>query len=188
MAARTAAARPYARALWELARERRQTESVARELETLVETLARDRELAEFVGRPWIPAPARQAVALEVVARLGLSDLMRDFVALVARQGRARHLAAIAAAYRELADEAEGRVRARVRTAVPLTEAERDALRQRLALALAGARNGGPVEVVLEEVVDERLLAGFVAEVGSFVVDGSLDGQLARLKERLARG
>ncbi len=40
----------------------------------------------------------------------------------------------------------------------------------------------------LEEVVDRSLLGGFVARVGTFVLDGSLDGQLRRLHERLARG
>jgi F0F1-type ATP synthase delta subunit len=36
--------------------------------------------------------------------------------------------------------------------------------------------------------VDRTLLGGFVARVGSFVLDGSLDGQLQRMHERLARG
>jgi F0F1-type ATP synthase delta subunit len=41
--------------------------------------------------------------------------------------------------------------------------------------------------VVLEEVADRELLGGFVAEVGSLLVDGSLDGQLARMHRRLAQ-
>jgi len=36
--------------------------------------------------------------------------------------------------------------------------------------------------------VDGALLGGFVAEIGSLLVDGSLDGQLAALRERLVRG
>src|SRR6185436_3318755 len=40
----------------------------------------------------------------------------------------------------------------------------------------------------VEERVDPTLLGGFVAQVGSYIVDGSLDGQLARMRERLARG
>jgi len=65
---------------------------------------------------------------------------------------------------------------------VPLTPEERQALQQRL-----GRRLGGK-QVSLDEVVDQRLLGGFVAEVDSYIVDGSLDGQLARLRDRLARG
>jgi F-type H+-transporting ATPase subunit delta len=65
---------------------------------------------------------------------------------------------------------------------VALTDAERTTLASRLGQALGGK------QVALEEVVDQNLLGGFVAEIGSVIVDGSLDGQLARLKERLARG
>jgi F-type H+-transporting ATPase subunit delta len=131
-------------------------------------------------------------VAIDIANGAGLSPLVRDFVGLVARQGRAPHLEAIASAYRQLVDEAQGRVRARVRTAVALTDSERQALRERLARALerrgAGtARRGQRIDVVVEEVVDPQLLGGFVAEVGTYIVDGSLDGQLAQLRDRLAR-
>jgi F0F1-type ATP synthase delta subunit len=40
----------------------------------------------------------------------------------------------------------------------------------------------------VQETVDTTLLGGLVAEIGSLMADGSLDGQLARLKERLERG
>ena len=42
--------------------------------------------------------------------------------------------------------------------------------------------------IILEEQVDHTLLGGFVAQVGSFILDGSLDGQLGRMRERLAGG
>jgi F-type H+-transporting ATPase subunit delta len=177
-----AAAKPYARALHELAKERGQTEVVARELAAMVDATVREPALREFLARPWVSATAKRAVALEVAGRLGLGPLTRDFVGLVARQGRADHLEAILNVYRELLDEELGRVRARIRTAVPLTAEEREMLRQRLSGALGGR------EVVVEEVVDDHLLGGFVAEVESYIADGSLDGQLARLRARLARG
>ena len=179
MKAAPAAVKPYARALHELARERQQTDEVARNLESMVDLLGKDAELRDFFGRPWVSAAAKRAAALEVAARLELSPLVRDFVGLVARAGRAPDLAAIAVAYRGLVDADLGRVRARVRTRVALSESERDALRARLAI-VTGAR-----QVIVEEQLDEQLLGGFVAEVGTYIVDGSLDGQLARMGERL---
>ena len=68
-----------------------------------------------------------------------------------------------------------------MRTAVALTDDEKRWLAARLGQALGK-------QVVLEETVDPSLLGGFVAQVGSYVLDGSLDGQLARMRERLARG
>ena len=182
MRTRSAAARPYARALHDLAKERNQTDTVANELHAFTDALAQEPALRELFVRPWVPRDARRAVAADVATRLGLSPLTRDFLALVARQGRAEHVADIEVAFRGLVDADLGRVRAHVRTAVAMTDLDRQALRQRLGRALGGR------QVVLEEAVDRGLLGGFIAEVDSFIVDGSLDGQLARLRERLAKG
>jgi len=176
-----AAVKPYARALHDLAKDRGQTEAVARDLGTMVDVIARDAQLRHFFERPWVSRAAKRAAAVEVATRLGVSPLVRDFAGLVARQGRAAHLDAIAEAYRDLVDHDLGRVRARVRTAVTLTDAERDALRTRLGQRM-GAR-----EVLVEEQLDRNLLGGFIAEIGSYIIDGSLDGQLARIEERLAK-
>ena len=179
MKAPLAAVKPYARALHELARERQHTDAVARDLQAMVDLLGQDAELRDFFGRSWVSAAAKREVSVTIAARLELSPLVRDFVGLVARAGRAQELDAIAAAFRDMVDADLGRVRAQVRTRVPLTEGERDALRARLA-SVTGAR-----EVIVEEHADDTLLGGFVAEIGTYVVDGSLDGQLARIGERL---
>lgn len=175
-------ARSYAKALFSLAKERGETETIVRELETVTALVADESALANFFARPWVAATAKKNAAAEVATRLGVSRLTRDFLALVAAQGRADHLGAIAAAYREVMDAEQGIVRARVRTAVPLGDEGRTTLAGRLGQALQGKR------VVIEEVVDESLLGGFVAEIGSLIVDGSLDGQLARMRARLAHG
>jgi F-type H+-transporting ATPase subunit delta len=174
--------RSYAKALFELARERSQSDVVARELDTVAELFAGQAELRAFFARPWVAASAKRAAATEVATRLQVSALTRDFLALVAAQGRIDHLDTIIAAFRELQDQAEGRVRARVRTAQPLSAAERTALAGRLGRVLGGKH------VVLEEVADRELLGGFVAEVGSLLLDASLDGQLARMRQRLVHG
>jgi F-type H+-transporting ATPase subunit delta len=174
--------RSYAKALFELASERNQVDAIARDLHAIDEQFATNAELRAFFARPWVASSAKRAAAAEVAARLGVSPLAGDFLALVAAQGRADHVQTITAAYRELQDEAVGRVRARVRTAVPLSAAERTALAERLGRAL------GVKQVLLEEMADRELLGGFVAEVGSLLVDGSLDGQLARLRDRLVHG
>jgi len=110
-----------------------------------------------------------------------VSPLVRDFLALVAVRNRTAYLAAIDEAYRKLEDQARGRVRIKLRTATSLTEPERAEMSRRL-----GAKLGGR-QLLIEETVDPTLLGGFVAEVGSMILDGSLDTQLARMRDRLAR-
>lgn len=177
-----AAARSYAKALYELARERSQAERIGAELAEVVQLVREDAELAHFFARPGVSAAAKRAAADDIAQRLGLGKLVRDFVGLVAAHGRGDMLPAIGDAYRALVDADLNRARARVRSAVALTDAEKTSLAERLGTALGGKR------VMVDEVVDHNLLGGFVAEIGSLLVDGSLDGQLARLKDRLARG
>ena len=176
-----AVAKSYARALYELARERGQVDAVARELASIVAMLVQQPELPAFLSRPWVAADAKRAAATEIATRLGLSPLTRDFFALVVGRNRADYVIAIADAYRALDDAAQGRVRVKLRTAIALTDAERHTLSARLSRLLDGK------QLVTEEVVDPSLLGGFVAEVGSMILDGSLDTQLDRMRDRLAR-
>jgi F-type H+-transporting ATPase subunit delta len=175
-------ARSYAKALFELAHERGQLDRIAREVGTLADVFRAEPGLRAFFARPWIAPAAKRTAAVELGTRLEVSPLARDFLALVAAQGRAEYLDAIVTAFHEREDEAAGRARARVRSAVALSAGDRAALAGRLGGALGGK------QVALDEVVDRELLGGFVAEVGTLLVDGSLDGQLQRLRERLARG
>lgn len=176
-----AVAKSYAKALFELARERTHVDAVGKELEDVAALMVQQPELVAFLSRPWVAATAKRGAVAEMAARLGASPLTRDFLALIATRSRADHLSAIAAAYRALDDDAHGRARVKLRSAIALTDAERASLSARLSRMLQGRT------LVIEESVDPRLLGGFVAEVGSMILDGSLDTQLDRMRDRLAR-
>jgi F-type H+-transporting ATPase subunit delta len=177
---RRRAAAPYAKALFALAKERDQTELIGRELGEAAATFESVAELRDFFARPWIQATVKRTVATEVAQRSGLSKLTTDFLALVAERGRTDHLKVIAEKYQKRLDEDLGRVRAQVRTTVPLTAEERGALSAKLGKAL------GSRQVVLEEIVDRTMLGGFIVESDSIVLNGSLEGQLDRMRRRLA--
>ena len=166
-----AVARRYARALHALASEARRAEAVTDELAAFDQLLSAEPELREALLRPWVKAATKRGIVLEVAGRLGVSPLTRNFLALVAQRRRLDLLGEILAAYRARVDEAAGRSRARVRSAAPLSDAERAALREHL-----GRRLGRTV--LLDTEVDPNLLGGFVAEVGSRVLDMSVAGQL----------
>jgi F-type H+-transporting ATPase subunit delta len=179
--AREATARRYAKALFALAQESGAVESIGTELDGFLALFAEHAEARDVLLRPWIKPGDREAVAREMARRSGFSTVVQNFVGLVAGRGRADHFQEMVEAYRALVDQAAGRVRAEVRTAVPLTTEEKRRLEARLGQSLGK-------QIVLEETLDRSLLGGFVAQVGGLVLDGSLDGQLRMLRERLARG
>jgi F-type H+-transporting ATPase subunit delta len=176
-----ATAKRYAKALFLVARESGRLEAVGDELSGFVEVMAADRRLDEVLTRPWLKGSTKKSVAIAVADRLGCGKLVKDFLGLLALRGRMDHVGQVAQAYQGLLDVERGRVRARVRSAVALSDHERGKLRAGLARVAAK-------EVIVEESVDSTLLGGFVAQIGSLVLDGSLNGQLARMRERLVRG
>jgi F-type H+-transporting ATPase subunit delta len=181
MKSRQLTAARYAKALFSIAREAGSAEAFVRELEQFAAELRASRELETVLLRPWIKPAERQQVAVEVAKRAGCSPLVQKTMGLVAARGRMDHLPELVETYRALVDAEAGRVRADVRAAVAFTGDEKKQLAARLGQALGK-------QVIIEETVDPSLLGGFIAQVGSLILDGSLDGQLARVRERLARG
>ena len=170
-------ARRYAKALLALipAGDR---EGIGHELERFRRTLEAHPTLRESLTRPWIKAVDKRAILHAVVDRDGVPPLVRNFLGLLAQKNRIALLPEISKLYRALLDLAAGQVRAEVRTAYALTAGERDRLAQRLGQAVGKT-------VLVEEVTDPGLMAGFRAQIGSLVLDASLKGRLELMRERL---
>jgi F-type H+-transporting ATPase subunit delta len=179
--AKAAAARRYAKALFSLAEEEQRGAEVRGELEQLGRLLAESAELRAVLLQPLHPVGQRRAVLAAVAERLGASSLLRRFLSFLIDQRRLVDFESIEAEYRRLADAAAGITKARVRSAAPLSDAQRE----RLQRALQG-QVGGRIELALE--IDPSLVAGAVAQVGDLVFDGSLRTQLRQLRASLARG
>lgn len=179
--AKGAAARRYAKALFQLAAEAGEVEKVRAEMGALAQLLEQSPELAGVLLQPLYPVSQRSAVLAAVAERLSSSTLLRRFYQVLIDQRRLLDFEAIRAEFERLADEAAGVERAQVRSASPLSEAQQQRLRRAL-----GARLGRDVELQIE--VDPALLGGLVARVGDLVFDGSVRTQLRQLRHSLVSG
>lgn len=177
----SAAARRYARALFELAREASQVDAVRQELDAMAELLASHPEVHDALFRPLHPAEQRRAAFAALGARLGASSMLQHFYFFLVDQRRLLDFDAIHTEFQRLADEATGRTRAEVVSAAPLAQEQQRRLRDGLA-----RRTGREIELALE--VDPSLIGGVVAKVGDVVFDGSLRTQLSQLRSNLMKG
>jgi F-type H+-transporting ATPase subunit delta len=109
----------------------------------------------------------------------GLSDGPRKFLGTLLEARQLDLLDAILIELGKLVRRRPELTRARVASAVPLTGAEQDALRAKLV-----ERFGADLEFDFE--VDPDLLGGIRLQVGDQVIDGSVAGKLAALRDRLA--
>ena len=176
----TAAARRYAKALFELAQEDGRVDDVRAELDALGSLLDENLELRGVLLQPIHPASQRRGVLNGVVEKLELSPMLRSFYSFIIDQRRLVDLESITAEYARLADVAAGLTVARIRTASPLSDEQQG----RLQRALSARTNSN---VTLEIEVDPDLLGGLVAQVGDTIFDGSLKTQLAQLRAGLAK-
>ena len=161
-----------------MAEEQGALEQTGIELQQLSE-LAAAPELEAVVGNPLLSAEARRAVATTLSEQLALTGTMKSFVCLLADNHRLDHLVGIADAYRRMLDEVRMRVRAVIRTAVELEEAEGEKIVE------VFERVTGKTVLASREV-DKGLLGGVVVEVGGTVYDGSLKTQLEKLAASIA--
>jgi len=176
-----AAAVRYAKALFQLANEAGAATQIRAELDALGELLGGNQELNNVLMQPLHPAAQRGAVLAAVADGIVASPVLTNFYAFLIDQRRLVDFDGIAAEYRRLADEAAGLVPARVRSASPIDDAQRERLAQAL------SRQVGR-QVQLEVEIDPDLLGGVVAQVGDTVFDGSLKTQLRQLRASLVRG
>ncbi len=173
---RDPAARRYAQAGFELARDGGELEAWERGLAALGAALA-SPEALDFVASRQITGEQKLALLRQVAGET--TSLLWNLVRLLAAKGRLALLPQIAEVFEELLDEHRGIAHAEVVTAVAMSGDEREALARRLS-----ELTGKQVEIEARE--DPEILGGLVARIGDRLIDGSTRAKLVALKRRLA--
>ena len=135
-------------------------------------------ELQSALATPAVPVGRKRAVVGRLVDLLKLSRIARNFLFVLIDHRRIASLPEIIHSFELIVDERLGFARAEVASARELTEPQRTALNAQLE-RLTGKR------IRMRFTVDDSLIGGVVARIGSTVYDGSLRGQLAALEHRL---
>jgi F-type H+-transporting ATPase subunit delta len=165
----------YAAALFDLADERRMLDEVASNLRELRAMLQASGDFLRLIRSP-VLSRTQQAKAVGLLAeRAGLSPLVQDFLAVVARNRRLFAVPAMIEAFLARLAARRGEVTAEVFAAQPLSEAQLAALNDQLRRSI-GSR------VSVDVRVDPALIGGLVIKLGSRMVDGSIKSKLQRLQ------
>ena len=168
----------YASALFDLAAEAGTVTAVESDLEKLAEGLRQSDDLAAMTTNPKVSRGDARTALWSIAAIMGLSDLTRDFLGVLAQNRRLSQLPKIVRAFRTIAAAQRGEVTAEVTSAHALTDQQLEALRTRLT-----AREGRTIKVVPS--VDPDLLGGLVVTIGSKRIDGSIRTRLNSLSQAM---
>lgn len=169
-------ARRYASALLSLAGEGGAADALVAELDR-VATVVNTPGARTLLDDPRTPAAAR-ASALEAAVGGPVSPAVHTLMGLLASRRRLSTLPAIAEATHEALDARNGIATARVSTPSEIGADERSTIE-----AQAKAIAGGSVRVSYD--IDPSLVGGVTLRVGDLLIDGSVKGKLARMRERI---
>jgi F-type H+-transporting ATPase subunit delta len=172
---RDTAAKRYAQAAFEIARDRNSLEKWSADL-ALVALAMADPQAAAILSSTKLALADRYRLLEAVLA--GIDPLVMNLAKLLVAKGRVDVASQVAEAYRDLVDEHSGVAHAAVVTAVPLADAEQRAVEKRLS-QITGKK------VIAHLEVDPAILGGLVARVGDRLIDGSTHSKLLALKRTL---
>ena len=171
-------ARPYAKAVFELARDQRKLKEWGATLGAIAAVMA-DPKVAALVGHPAL-TKADLAAVLGKALEKNVSGEGLSLLQLLIENGRLKAAASIAEQYEALRAEAETRADVEITSAVPVEKAQQDAL-------AAAVKKRLSRDVVIDWKTDESLIAGALIRAGDLVIDGSVRGELDKLHTALAR-
>ena len=175
------AARPYARALFELASDERKLDQWQEKLQGAA-AIAADAQMRAMFDQPSVLASDLAKLFASIAEGAGI-DIDADFknlISLLAENDRLAALPAIAAAFEVLKQEAEGKIEVRVRSAQELSDDQREKIASSMAKRL-----GKEVRITTE--IDDSLIAGAIVTAGDLVIDGSASGRMEKLSVALSK-
>ena len=134
--------------------------------------------LREVWENPSIPAEQKRGVLDAIVQRGGMSRPVRNFMAVLIDKGRIKFLAEIVAQFAQELNQRLGFAEAEITTARELGADERTTLEADLARVI-----GKRIRAQYQQ--NHGILGGAIARVGSTIYDGSVQGQLEKIRQLL---
>ena len=171
----------YARALADVvtgAASRTDPAQALAQLRTIEQQIAGSVVLRNALASPAVAPSRKRAVMRRLMEPMNVSEKVRNFVYVVIDHRRSGDFSSIVDAFEALLDERLGYVAAEIRSARELTPPQRQALEAQVS-RLSGKK------AKLKFSTDPALIGGVVARIGSTVYDGSVRGQLQRLRVKL---
>ena len=168
----------YASALFDLASEAGNVTAVESDLDKLGTALAESGDLSALIRNPEVSRSDLGKAMSALADLLGLDSLTRNFLGVLSQNRRLGDLPDMIRAFSTIAAAQRGEVTADVASAHPLSDAQVNALQEKLK-----AREGRTVKVKTH--VDPDLLGGLVVTIGSKRIDGSIRTRLNSLAQAM---
>lgn len=168
----------YALALFELARDNGQIDSVGQSLTAVKTALLQVPDFRALVSSPLVGRDAASKAVAGIAASLKLDPLTTKFLGVLADNRRLEKLTAMIRAFETLVSSHKGETRAEVTSAFPLSGDQTSAIAAQLKTRMGR-------DVALDTRVDPAIMGGLVVKIGSQMIDSSIRTRLNTLAQAM---
>jgi F-type H+-transporting ATPase subunit delta len=168
----------YANALADVVLEQGAAEPARKQLEDFAAAYAESTELRNFLASPAATHEEKHRVMDSILARLGSSKIIRNFLFVVVDHQRAHLLTEIVTSFEQVLRERQNVEEAVVASAVELNNNQKSSLLQTLE-RLTGKK------IRPKYTLEPQLMGGAVVRIGDMIYDGSLQKRLNVLRAQL---
>jgi F-type H+-transporting ATPase subunit delta len=169
----------YATALADIVLEQGAAEPTRVQLQDFRVAYEESAELRNFLASPAVSRESKHAVIEKLVARLGASRIIRNFLFVMSDNQRVHLLPEIEQTFEAVLRQRQGVAEAEVTSAMELSEGQKTNLLRTLE-RLSGKK------IQAKYSLDSSLLGGAVVRVGDTIYDGSVRNKLNQLRAQLA--
>ncbi len=170
------AAKRYAKALFELATD--QLDMVQNDMQLVKKTFEENPKLVKVVKDPTIGASKKLNI-INTIFDNKVSKETQKLINLLGQKDRLSLLRDIASAFNELYKNSKGIKEATVITAVPLSDTLKDNILKKIK-ELTGSQH-----IKLTNIVDPKIIGGFILNMDDLRYDASISGKLVKIKSKL---
>ena len=175
--ASTRAAIRYAKAILDIANDKRVAQAVNSDMTLIASTIDGNLELSTFIQNPTTKVEVKESALLAVFANT--NAVTKSLFHLLFENKRFEILGAIALEYIKLFDEMNGVEIAKVTTAIPLDAA----LEAKVLAKIATFSNK---KITIENTIDASIIGGFILRIGDKQYNASVANRLQILKRELS--
>ena len=171
-------ARVYAKALFDVAKQRGDLDEVHDQLGEVADALSTNRDLQVFFFSPYFSSEEKRDGISRAIS--GANPELVNFLELLAEKHRMPALFRIRARFDELWAKENRRLTVTVTSAVELDPS----VAEEVGTAIE-QQTGQTIE--LNTVVDDGIIGGLILQVGNMVLDASIHNRLEKLRKEVAQ-
>ena len=166
----------YARAIFELAQENSELDSIEKKFKDLLLVYNSNKELENFVRNPTKSFENQIEVMNKISELMQFSKLLKDFLSILVTKRRIFFLKKIIASFLKLSSEKRGELTAQLISSKNLTAEELKNISDELSKVVGS-------EINFDYKVDQNLIGGFKMQIGSLMIDTSIKNKLSKYKQ-----